>query len=365
MRDRNGIERGHCKACAAAEIECCEFTYRSATGPELDYAEAFEPAPPEEYARDPVLSCLRPRIYRRESGEGVGDESTWRITDTEVAPAFHCLTCGCSAEMHEVTTLSETEEWAIAMVRRLFRRVDLQDCIAQSVHDTLSLNLPREHFTYGEIGPLSFFRLLDRVAELRHSHCCAPPPGGGIGTGAEGAFYDLGCGVGKAVALASLHPVGFSRCVGVELLPGLCAIAKRLTAPWATMLRMEASKADANGIGRRPLPEAAFVRGDLFDTELGDAALVLLNIGSWQEPNLTRLRRFLIHALPDRCMLITVRKPITEAGIAEELAPIEEHSLPMSWGLAPAFLVERRCQRPAPQAPTQAPVRLLDLGTMD
>ena len=46
----------------------------------------------------------------------------------------------------------------------------------------------------------------------------------------EYAFFDMGCGKGRAVMLAS--EMGFRECVGVELDPGLAAVARRNLEMW-------------------------------------------------------------------------------------------------------------------------------------
>ena len=63
--------------------------------------------------------------------------------------------------------------------------------------------------TYGEITYLGFLEMLKAAGA------------------ADGQiFYDLGCGSGKALVAAALSDVRFLRCVGVELLPTVCACAR-------------------------------------------------------------------------------------------------------------------------------------------
>lgn len=312
MKDRLGVERGQCIVCLSKEIECVEFVCRAPGYEELDFSDAFAAACPVEYARDPVLPCIRGKLGRQEASGGPIQPTSEPIL---------CSTCGCPAETHEVAVLSASEERALATMHRLYAAIDMQDCISQSVRDTMSLGFTRERFTYGEVGALSFLRLLDDMLARR---------------GHGGAFYDLGCGVGKAVVLAALHGIGFSSCVGVELLPGICRIGRELGLP----------------ICEEVASHVAIVQGDLFDLEIGDAALVLVNIGSWEEPNLSRLRRHLVAVLPDRCTLLTIRKRLALPGCAE-LVHLEEMQLPMSWGLAPVFVAERRREL------------LVDLNSMD
>ena len=39
-------------------------------------------------------------------------------------------------------------------------------------------------------------------------------------------FYDVGSGAGKALVTAALSGINFLKCVGIELLPGLCEASK-------------------------------------------------------------------------------------------------------------------------------------------
>jgi response regulator RpfG family c-di-GMP phosphodiesterase len=41
-------------------------------------------------------------------------------------------------------------------------------------------------------------------------------------------FYDLGCGIGKALVAASLSGIRFMKCIGVEILPSLSSTAQSI-----------------------------------------------------------------------------------------------------------------------------------------
>ncbi len=62
------------------------------------------------------------------------------------------------------------------------------------------LTLPHKAFTYGEISPEAFYKILERVPAEK-----------------TGIFYDLGSGTGKAIILSHLL-FNFSRSVGVVFL---------------------------------------------------------------------------------------------------------------------------------------------------
>lgn len=248
---------------------------------------------------------------------------------------------------------------------------DLGACVRQSCQDTWNLRWPREQFLYGEVNILSFTRVLDRVAALRtrvldrvtacfdsRSDPCGESWLDNRGQAAElgGAFYDLGCGAGKAVLTAAMHPSGFRRCVGIELLPGLhrlaCCLRDRLLADEA-----------------HPKAEVEFFEGDLFEADVRDASLIFVNAGNWREPNVQRLFQHLLQSLPHGAMLATVRKPLAVPGapgcVGEDcLQPLEKLDVPMSWGLAPVYLAVRK--RPHAEGSSPALLTLqLDLNEMD
>ena len=97
-----------------------------------------------------------------------------------------------------------------------------------------------DSLTYGEIEFVPFLHLLGRLNL---------PPGG--------VFCDLGAGSGRAVFAAALTGL-FRACLGVELLPHLCAAAEGLRAALH-------GQADAYGVTEVSLPEIAFVEADLAD----------------------------------------------------------------------------------------------------
>merc|ERR1712007_21824 len=91
-----------------------------------------------------------------------------------------------------------------------------------------------------------------------------------------------------------------------------------------------------------PISEVSFLQADLFGVSLSDAAVVLVNVGNMRKlDTVSRLRDYLLTALPDRCIVATIMKPVAEAG-CHHLVPLEDFVLPMSWGFAQVFLSEMR-----------------------
>ena len=99
-------------------------------------------------------------------------------------------------------------------------------------------NGDEDSLTYGEIEFVPFLHLLGRLNLA---------PGG--------VFCDLGAGSGRAVFAAALTGL-FRTCLGVELLPHLCAAAEGLR----VALHRHAA---AHGVSEVSLPEIAFVEADL------------------------------------------------------------------------------------------------------
>ncbi|CAJ1327453.1 unnamed protein product [Effrenium voratum] len=303
-------ERGRCLSCASHGTECCEFSCPPVEDDDEEDLKMMH-LPEQAYRRSPLLPSLKKRL------------ASWS-RETPAAQASTCGACGCSVTDHEAMLVSSGEQRILEVCRRLFQpfvpdlsKNELTLGIRQSVQDTACLGLGRVGFTYGEVSLLSFLRLLDRVACIQSGHAVEP-----------GAFYDLGCGVGKTLVLAALHGIGFHRCVGVELLPGLAAAARIL----CENFRAEGAAAVVE-----------VVEDDMEQVPLEGASMVLLNAGSWTEPSLSRLRRRLAQALPDGGVVATVRHPIAKAG--EGLEPVEELRLPMSWGEASVYLAQKGIHR--------------------
>eukprot|EP00927_Polykrikos_kofoidii_P035671 TRINITY_DN30219_c0_g1_i1.p1 TRINITY_DN30219_c0_g1~~TRINITY_DN30219_c0_g1_i1.p1 ORF type:complete len:380 (-),score=65.27 TRINITY_DN30219_c0_g1_i1:77-1216(-) len=352
MRDQCGVERGPCALCPAQGNECCEFTvpdaYDAEEGGQREDSDEERflrgHVNVEKYRREPLTRRLRARLSSlqlQNSAVASGDAATAAAPSRKSAATADadgergggkCASCGCQAREHEVVAVTDREARCLEVARRLFEPVGLLTCIQQSVRDTQALNLDRRGLTYGEVGIVSVFRILDRVQELqrRKAEDCGLRYHSGV-------YYDVGCGVGKTVVLASMHSIGFSRCVGVELLPGLSTLGRDLFKRFA----MEVGDVAAF-VGLPSIPEVELRETDLFEiSELPGATCALLNVGCWQEPALTRLRKHLALALPDGCILACIGKNLDHPESAE-FVHLEEVMLSMSWGMAPVYIVERR-----------------------
>ena len=97
----------------------------------------------------------------------------------------------------------------------------------------------------------------------------------------EYAFFDVGCGKGRAVMLAS--EMGFRECAGVELDPGLAAVARRNLAAW-----------EQTGKARSPV---RIVEGDATEVALPELPLLVYVYNPFRGRVVRRmLRRLEAHA---------------------------------------------------------------------
>lgn len=143
---------------------------------------------------------------------------------------------------------------------------------------------------YGEITFEGLYALL---------LACEPRPGE--------TFFDLGCGTGKALVAAALQ-FPFARCVGVELLPGLCEAARRV-------------------LHEAKLPRIELIEGDLFDIELHTPGIVFVHATCFEPELMERLAEKLETA-PTGTRIILVSQ-LMPGGRFEHLG---QRSCQMEWG---------------------------------
>jgi SAM-dependent methyltransferase len=163
-------------------------------------------------------------------------------------------------------------------------------------------------YTYGEIEFLPFIALLS-LSKIDHNT----------------VFYDLGCGVGKAVlACAMIYPVRHS--VGVELLAELhvtaCQQAKKLAA-------LENYHEQAKKI--------SFIHGDFLDVNLNDATFIFINSTALFNPTWKKICTRLEN-LPHLVTVITTSKPLPSA----DFIVIVQTQIEMGWGIVQAYIHQRK-----------------------
>lgn len=96
--------------------------------------------------------------------------------------------------------------------------------------------------TYGEIIPQSFLQILSLVQSSLHRSSLSMPL----------EFVDLGCGTGKAIFCAAFSGLEFSRCWGIEIVPGLVRKADEAKATFAEAIQSSKSM-DNITVGKKVL----------------------------------------------------------------------------------------------------------------
>lgn len=163
-------------------------------------------------------------------------------------------------------------------------------------------------YIYGEIEFLSFIALLSQTHLDEQT-----------------VFYDLGCGTGKAVvACAMVYPV--CKSVGVELLMPLYVNACNQVQQLAkNPLYLEKAK------------KMQIIQGNILDIDLSDATLIFINattfVGAFWHQLCSKLNQ-----LPHLKTVITTSKAMVDA----DFTLIHQTQVPMSWGVAFAFIHQRR-----------------------
>lgn len=148
-----------------------------------------------------------------EDPAGVGvllETEGWRFMSQEASIGIYsdkpCTIKARVTEIEEADLLPEDLKHKFLFFDKLFKDVDASE-VSQKERNRLEVANQIE-FTYGEVLFAYFVPLLE----------LAKPKEGDV-------FWDLGCGAGRPLAIASLCFPQFSKCVGVELLDGLFDIA--------------------------------------------------------------------------------------------------------------------------------------------
>lgn len=163
-------------------------------------------------------------------------------------------------------------------------------------------------YVYGEIKFLPFLALFSLTQPDEHS-----------------VFYDLGCGVGKAVlACAMVYPIYKS--VGVEILPQLYFNASKQVALLAQLPNYaERSK------------KIEFILGDFLAVNLDEATIIFINSTSFFDPTWEKICVRLAQ-LPKLKTVITTSKTLPD----KHFKVILRTQIEMSWGVVSAYIHARK-----------------------
>lgn len=170
--------------------------------------------------------------------------------------------------------------------------------------------LPRDamEYTYGEIEFIPFIALLSLINPDENT-----------------VFYDLGCGVGKAVlACAMVYPVKQS--IGIELFPELYQCACQQAQLLAEQIDY-ANKAK----------NIHFMLSDFLTANLEEATLIFINATAFMGTTWEKLCQK-IHELAQVDIIITTSKPL----ISELFIPKIHTNVQMSWGSVSAYIHYRK-----------------------
>lgn len=158
----------------------------------------------------------------------------------------------------------------------------------------------------------------------------------------QGAFVDLGSGVGKAVVAAGLlHP--FQKVVGIECLDPLSAVASEAQGKFA------AAAAAVFEEGKTP-PEMIFMKGDFVEEvgrqELGQCAaeckVAFALATCYLEPQITAMFEF-AKLMPVGSLFVTFGQQLPlskEAG--EDWISLNCESMEMMWGPSTCFIYKKQ-----------------------
>lgn len=172
---------------------------------------------------------------------------------------------------------------------------------ARKKHDAIE-------YTYGEVKFLPFIALLSLTKPDHNT-----------------VFYDLGCGIGKAVlACAMVYPVRQS--IGVELLSDLYDTACRQAQQLASI---ENYHTQAKKI--------TFIHDDFLDVNLNDATFIFINSTTIFNPTWQKICDRLEH-LPLLKIVITTSKPLP----SPHFVLIMQTQVEMSWGIVLAYIHHRK-----------------------
>lgn len=163
-------------------------------------------------------------------------------------------------------------------------------------------------YVYGEITFVSFLALLSLTKPDEKS-----------------IFYDLGCGIGKAVlACAMVFPIRKS--VGVEILPELYFAACKQTKQLASIENYE-----------KQTKKIEFILGDFLKVNLDEATIIFINSTALFNPTWKTLCARLEY-LPHLTTVITTSKALP----SKLFSVVIQTKVEMSWGVVFAFVHVRK-----------------------
>ncbi len=177
-----------------------------------------------------------------------------------------------------------------------------------SRQDRQRFNKQDDSFTYGEVDCLSFMTILEKTQ----------PQSSEI-------FFDLGSGAGKAVMTAALT-FDLSQSVGVELLPGLCELAKERVKKAQAMLTSydrPFSETSLERLSRIQIITNDFLHVDITHCDILFINATCLNYSTWQN-----IQEKLLQLRVGSRVIVTTKKILHE-----QFQLLYQGRTLMSWGM--------------------------------
>lgn len=177
-----------------------------------------------------------------------------------------------------------------------------------SRQDRQRFNKQDDSFTYGEVDCLSFMTTLEKAQ---------PKP--------SEIFFDLGSGAGKAVMTAALT-FDLAQSVGVELLPGLCELAKERVKKAQTMLMSydsPFSETSLERLSRIQIITDDFLHVDITHCDILFINATCLNYATWQH-----IQEKLLQLRSGSRVIVTTKKILHE-----QFQLLYQGRTLMSWGM--------------------------------
>jgi len=195
------------------------------------------------------------------------------------------------------------------IIEKLYKSVD---GMRISLSERDRLHISNSDLTYGEINPTTFADMLALVQ---------PQPGE--------VFYDLGSGAGKAVYSAAML-YDWSKCSGIELLPGLYMVSQKLLEGFNAMPEVK-----KNFPGKRFPIE--FIQEDFLNADFSDADVIFLHATTFGpmiwDPLMVKLRD-----LKSGVRVIVNTKQLDSSYFDK----MSEHIREMGWGESTVFTYKKK-----------------------
>lgn len=179
-----------------------------------------------------------------------------------------------------------------------------------SFYERKKKGIYNQSLTYGEIVFNSFYEILKLVNPKKTD-----------------VFYDLGCGVGKAV-LAAYLLFPFKKCIGVEILNSLYKECQNKKIMLEKKLLLK---------NRNPKEDIIFIKKDLFDVDFDDGDVFFISTTCFTKEMMNRLA-LKLEKLKKGTRIITLTFPIPSS----KYTIIAKETKQVSWGNSTFYVSEKK-----------------------